>query len=208
MLLVYLTLACSVRALFSTCMPDSSRPAGPQSCYRTEAVAHDGTGVHDKKGLLQREIDSGARTHSFTYNTLQDLTSEGHPDFGTGITYTLDVNRNRTKRAVNGVQTYAGYDGQNKLLWLNQGTNAAPTTGQTNPYRLYWYDSGGFPTKIEHRDVTGQAVKTELYDFDGAAKLRQIRDNATGTVLYSATNDGSGARVTQTQGGVRHNSTM
>jgi YD repeat-containing protein len=113
------------------------------------------------------------------------------------------MNRNRTRRLLNGVNTYFGYDGQNKLLWTN-ATNTAPTSNQANPYRKYTYDSSGQPVSIEHRDAVGQPVKTENLDWDGMGKLRRIRDAATGTVLYAATYDGAGDRVSQTQGGVTH----
>ena len=33
-------------------------------------------------------------------------------------------------------------DANNKLLWVNRGTNAVPTSGQANPYTLS-YDGGG-----------------------------------------------------------------
>jgi tRNA threonylcarbamoyladenosine biosynthesis protein TsaE len=161
------------------------------------------SGVYDKAGRLQREVDAGGRTHAFTYSNYNELSAETHPDLGTGQNYYFDQNRNRTRRLLNGANTYAGYDGQNKLLWAN-ATNTAPTSNQANPYRKYTYDSSGQPISIEHRDAVGQPVKTELLDWDGMGKLRRIRDNATGTVLYSASYDGGGDRVTQTQGGVTH----
>jgi RHS repeat-associated protein len=160
-------------------------------------------GTYDKAGRLQREVDAGGRTHAFTYSNYNELSAETHPDLGTGQNYYFDQNGNRTRRLRNGVNTYSGYDGQNKLLWSN-ATNTAPTSGQANPYRKYTYNTNGEPVSIEHRDAVGQPVKTELYDFDGMGKLRRIRDAATGTTLYAATYDGGGDRVTQTQGGVIH----
>jgi YD repeat-containing protein len=109
----------------------------------------------------------------------------------------------RLKREVDGLSqthafTYSNYDE------LSAETHPDLGSSQANPHRKYTYDSGGQPISIEHRDAVWQPVKTELLDWDGTGTLRRIRDAATGTVLYAATYDGAGDRVTQTQGGVTH----
>src|SRR5438270_474227 len=42
-------------------------------------------------------------------------------------------------------------DANNKLLWVNQGMNAAPTSGQANPYTLFTYDLVGRMTRRERK---------------------------------------------------------
>ncbi|HTE17896.1 MAG TPA: RHS repeat-associated core domain-containing protein [Armatimonadota bacterium] len=120
------------------------------------------------------------------------------------ISYALDANGNRTGKTAGGVTTYYGHDAQNKLLWTNQGTNAAPTAGQASPYRRYTYDPLGQPTQIERRDSTGGAVASDRYDWDGMGKLRRVRDTPAGLDRYTAAYDGGGTRVSSVLGGVPH----
>ncbi|HTE17898.1 MAG TPA: hypothetical protein VK689_05895 [Armatimonadota bacterium] len=101
-------------------------------------------------------------------------------------------------------QQIYGHDAQNKLLWTNQGPNAAPTAGQATPYRRYTYDPLGQPTQIERRDGTGSAVASDRYDWDGMGKLRRVRDTPAGLDRYTAQYDGGGTRVSSVLGGVPH----
>jgi RHS repeat-associated protein len=162
------------------------------------------SGVYDKKGRLQREVDKNGVTHTYTYTNFDELATETHPDLNTGENYYYSANGNRTRRLLNGVNLYCNFDNHNKLLSASPSTGGIPSNGQITPYRKYTYDQTGRPTQLEHRDVAGGPVVTELYDWDGMGKLRRIRDLATGATLYSATYAGNGARVTATIGGVTH----
>jgi RHS repeat-associated protein len=87
---------------------------------------------------------------------------------------------------------------------VNQAGNAAPTSGQASPYRLYGYNLNGEPTQIERRDASGAPVQHERFDWDGMGKLRQVWDLVGNQSLYTATYDGGGTRVGATLGGTTH----
>jgi RHS repeat-associated protein len=112
-----------------------------------------------------------------------------------------DGHGNFTRRTLNGVNTYFGYDVHNKLLWVNT-TNVAPTTGQASPYRKYTYNANGEPTTIERRDTTASPVVTDTLEWDGMGKLRKVVSG--GTTVYTATYDGAGDRVQATLNGTAH----
>jgi RHS repeat-associated protein len=163
--------------------------------YRTASNVYDGT------GHVQRETDAGGRAHYFYYNEQYELIQEKHlTDFGT-LTYTYDLNGNRTSKQRGSLTEWAGYDAQNKLLWTNQGANAVPASGQSAPYRRYTYDAAGQPTAIEHRDVSGGALATDGLEWDGMGNLRRFAPNGLPLGAYSATYDGK-ERLTSTVNGL------
>jgi hypothetical protein len=160
----------------------------------------DGAGVYDPTGHLRREVDSLGQTHAFLYNDLYELSSGSHVDLGTGgavgtISYALDANGNRTSVNKNGTTDYYGYGSGNRLLWVNQGTNAAPTAGQTSPYTLFQYNTNGL---VSQRDPKHPNGIRQLYDFlwDGDDRLRTVNEGAT--TRFSALYNGDGLRVQKT----------
>ena len=118
-------------------------------------------------------MDAGSRVHAFIYDHLYELKQETHPDFGT-IGYGYDLNGNRTSKSTNGVIDYYGVDAANKLLWVNQGTNAMPTSGQANPYTLFGYDLNGNMTSRERKYAAPYAGLTRHYTF-GLGWRRRLR---------------------------------
>jgi RHS repeat-associated protein len=56
------------------------------------------------------------------------------------------------------------------------------------------------PVRVDGSDILCRHLKR----WDGAGKLRRIRENATGSTLYSAEYDAEGTRVRSVQGGVTH----
>jgi RHS repeat-associated protein len=91
------------------------------------------------------------------------------------------------------VTDYYSVDAANKLLWVNQGTNAAPTAGQANPYTLFSYNTNGVMSQRDRRYTTGGP--RQVYDFlwDGDDRLRLV--NEGGTKRFSGLYDGDGLRV-------------
>ena len=80
------------------------------------------------------------------------MTQESHPDLGT-ITYQLNANGSRTSRNQNGTVDYYGVDAGDKLVWVNQGVNAAPTAGQAAPYTLFFYNLNGVVSQRDRRYI-------------------------------------------------------
>jgi YD repeat-containing protein len=145
-------------------------------------------------GRVRQETDLFGNAHVFAYNDLYELVSESHPDFGTPgtIAYTYDPNGNRTSRSKNGVIDYYGIGAGNRLLWVNRGTNAAPTAGQTNPYTLFSYNTNGV---LSQRDRRYDSGLRQVYDFlwDADDRLRTVQE--AGTTRFSALYNGDGIRV-------------
>jgi YD repeat-containing protein len=98
--------------------------------------------LYDPTGHIQQEVDAGNRVHAFSYDHLYQLVQEQHPDSGT-YGYGYDANGNRISKTSSLGTDYYGVDAANKLLWVNRGTNAVPTSGQANPYTLFGYDLNG-----------------------------------------------------------------
>jgi hypothetical protein len=84
-------------------------------------------------------------------------------------------------------------DGANKLLWVNRGTNAAPTSGQANPYELFTYDACGRTTYREHN--FGGWHRDFVFSWDGDDHLRSVVNG--GSTWLGASYDGSGTRVSK-----------
>jgi RHS repeat-associated protein len=151
----------------------------------------DSLGVYDPTGRLQREVDGLAQTHAFSYNNLGELVAESHPDIGS-VSYTIDANGNRSSKTTAAGTDYYGVTAANKLLWVNRGTNAAPTSGQSAPYTLFTYDVNGCMTQRERR-YDGGLLKTLDFIWDSDERLRQIKEGAT--TRFSADYRGDGLRV-------------
>ena len=154
----------------------------------------DASNVYDPTGHLRREVDAGNRTHAFFYDNLYELVQETHPDFGTN-SYSYDPNSNRASKTTSLGTDYYGVDANNKLLWVNRGTNAAPTHLQANPYTLFTYDACGRTTYRE-RQFDGGWHRDFSFFWDGDDRLRSVK-NGTDTWL-SASYDGDGTRVSKT----------
>jgi YD repeat-containing protein len=142
------------------------------------------------------------QTHAFSYSNLYELTQETHPDPAIGTTqYTYNVNGNRQTRTQNGVTDCYGVTADNRLLWVNRGTNAAPTAGQANPYTLFSYNTNGLMSQRDRRHDGGlRQVQDLLWDEDD--RLRSVTEG--GTTRFSALRNGDGLRVrkTDTRAGV------
>jgi YD repeat-containing protein len=79
---------------------------------------------------------SGARTRSFTYNSLSRLLKAVNPETGT-VGYTYDANGNvQTKTDARGVTTIYSYDALNRLLSKSYSSDPYGT-----PFSCYQYDS-------------------------------------------------------------------
>ena len=104
-------------------------------------------------------------------------------------------NGNRTSKSTNGVTDYYGVDAANKLLWVNQGTERRPTSGQANPYTLFSYDLNGNMTSRERKYAAPYAGLTRHYTFawDGDDRLRLAQES--GSTRLQANYDGDGVRV-------------
>ncbi len=151
----------------------------------------DSQGNYDPTGHLRREVDSLGQTREWVYNDLYRLIQESHPDFGT-LQYGHDANGNRLSRTTSAGTDYYGVDAQNKLLWVNRGTNAPPTSGQANPYTLNTHDLNGRVTRRERKHDGGL---TKVFDFlwDGDDRLRSVKEGVT--TRFTATYGGDGLRV-------------
>jgi YD repeat-containing protein len=135
----------------------------------------DASNVYDPTGHLRREVDAGNRTHAFFYDHRYELVQETHPDFGTN-SYAYDVNGNRTSKTSSLGVDYYGVDANNKLLWVNRATNAAPTAGQTNPYALCGYDLNGNMTSRDRR-YDGGLRRQYTFFWDGDDRLRTAQES-------------------------------
>jgi RHS repeat-associated protein len=91
---------------------------------------------------------------------------------------------------------YYGVDAANKLLWVNRGTNAPPTAGQTAPYTLYQYDANGRVTQRDRRYLIHGGMRRTLdYSWDGDERLRSVKEG--GVDRLTASYDGDGLRVSK-----------
>jgi RHS repeat-associated protein len=77
-------------------------------------------------------------------------------------------------------------------LWVNRGTNAAPTARQTNPYTLVSYNTNGLMSQRDRRHDSGLR---QVYDllWDGDDRLRLVQES--GVTRFSALYNGDGLRV-------------
>ena len=86
-------------------------------------------------------------------------------------------------------------DANNKLLWVNQGSNTPPTHNQANAYTLFTYDACGRTTYREKQYPAGWHRDFSL-SWDADDRLRSVK-NGTDTWL-SASYDADGTRVSKT----------
>jgi hypothetical protein len=87
---------------------------------------------------------------------------------------------------------FGEFGSDNRLLWVNRGTNAAPTSGQTTPYTLFSYDSEGRVTYRERRYDSG-LLRGYTFEWDGSNRLRSVKEGAN--TRFTASYAGSGLRV-------------
>jgi RHS repeat-associated protein len=151
-------------------------------------------------GHMIAECDHLRGSHFYLFNNRYELIGESDAWLG-NVLYTLDKNGNRlsktTQHPTLGLFTdYYGVDAANKLLWVNQGTNAPPTPGQATPYTLYQHDLNGRVTQRDRRYVDMSGLRRTLdYSWDGADRLRSVKEG-TNTRL-TASYDGDGLRVSK-----------
>jgi RHS repeat-associated protein len=153
----------------------------------------DAAGNADLTGRIHREIDPGGRLHAFWYNKRYELTQDSDPNYLGTVPYGYDLNGNRISRMDNSGTDYYGVDANNKLLWVNHGTNAAPTSGQAGAYMLFNYDLNGNMTHRERRFLDGTFQSYDLL-WDGADNLRRINVHG-GSEIWAAGYNGDGLRV-------------
>ncbi|HEV8574916.1 MAG TPA: RHS repeat-associated core domain-containing protein [Dehalococcoidia bacterium] len=155
----------------------------------------DANGFYDAAGRIRREATASTGvTHAFAYDNLSQLIAESAPDVGT-VSYQYDPADNRTRKTKNGVTDYYGYyPGTNKLWWVNQGTNAAPSAGQmTPPYTLFSYDSVGRATQRDRRYTSNGLRRVYDFSWDGDDRLRAVKESGANRLL--ADYDGDGIRL-------------
>jgi RHS repeat-associated protein len=164
---------------------------------------------YDGTGHIRREVDhpqgGPVQTHAFFYDDLYELIGESDPALGTGsltypydVNYTYDLNGNRTSRVQGSATDYYGVDAADRLLWVNRGTNGAPTSGQANPYTLLTYDANGFPTTRDRRDNNLVQQKLWLW-WDSDDRLRKATTTAdpNGAAFWQAGYNADGIRTTK-----------
>ena len=78
---------------------------------------------------------------------------------------------------------------------MNRGSNAPPTSGQTNPYTLFGYDPCGRMSNRERRYDSGR-LRSYSFLWDGDDRLRQVNERATNR--FTASYDGGGDRISKT----------
>jgi RHS repeat-associated protein len=172
---------------------------------------------YDGTGRIRREVDQFNQTHAFFYNDLYELVGESAaPALGTGslvypydVNYTYDLNGNRTSRSQGAVTDYYGNDPADRLIWVNRGVNAAPTSGQANPYTLNYYNLNDMLHGRDRRDSNG-VLQYLWFWWDGDDHLRKattIQDpNASPFFLASYNADGIRTSKDDTRTGVlQHN---
>ena len=109
------------------------------------------------------------------------------------------MNGSRTGK-IEGVAThYCSIGSGNRLLWVNRGTNAAPTAGQTNPYTLFSYNTNAV---LSQRDRRYDSGLRQVYDFlwDADDRLQTVQES--GVTRFRAPGDGpaAGTRATNKAG--------
>src|SRR5207249_1153910 len=75
----------------------------------------DSLGNYDPTGRLQREVDGLGQPHAFSYNNLNELIGESHPEIGV-VNYTINPNSNRSSKTTTAGTDYYGVTAANKLL--------------------------------------------------------------------------------------------
>jgi hypothetical protein len=110
------------------------------------------------------------------------------------VAYTYTPNGSR-RTVKSGVGTdYYGVDAQNNLLWVDRGTDAAPTSGQAGAYTLFGYDLNGRVTYRDRRHKSGLRRTLDLF-WDGDDHFRQVKEGST--THLTASYDGFGLRSAQ-----------
>jgi RHS repeat-associated protein len=159
-------------------------------------------GEVDRTGRVLSETDLLGRLLEYSYSKTGELRQEGHPDFGV-ISYSYDLNGNRRTKTTSAGTDYYGIGANNKLLWVNRGTDAAPTEGQAQPYTLYTYDGAGRTTYRSRKYASGLNWRFK-YGWDGDNRLRQIDQvaDAGGSnpfTRFGATYNGDGLRMQKSE---------
>jgi RHS repeat-associated protein len=95
---------------------------------------------------------------------------------------------------------FYGVDAQNKLGWVNRNLNAAPTSGQPNPYTLFHYDLNGRIDTRERKYDNSVTRQLKLF-WDADDRLRQVQqwDGTAWPTVLSAAYDGDGLRSSKTE---------
>jgi len=151
----------------------------------------------DPTSHIQSETDLANHVHAFTYDNGYQFKQESDSYPGTlmgTVMYLYDLNGNRTTRIDgSGTDDYV-VDYNNKLEWVNRGTTAMPTPGQTMPYMLFNCDLNGNTTHRERRFNDGLLNSFDLY-WDGADQLNQVNVHG-GSAVVGTRYNGDGQRVT------------
>jgi hypothetical protein len=88
------------------------------------------------------------------------------------------------------VTDYYGYDPNNKLRWVNQGTNAPSTSGQTPPYTWLYYDVNGRVTTRDRRLTGAASNRIFAFSWDADDRLRAVREGTLDRFLAKYGEDG------------------
>jgi RHS repeat-associated protein len=87
-----------------------------------------------------------------------------------------------------------------RIEWVNRAGAFPPTSGQAQPYTRLQYDATGRVTRRERRATTGGAIQVSEFRWDGADRLREVKqglNGATPQIVFTATYDGDGLRVSK-----------
>ncbi|MFC7441143.1 DNRLRE domain-containing protein [Laceyella putida] len=139
--------------------------------------------AYDANGNRTSIVDKDGKELKFTYDVLDQLTSETDPVTGNTIHYTYDPLGNRTKKEV---KDSAGNVVSSTSYTYNVGNQLTQVDGTA-----YAYDKNG--NRLEDGKHT--------YVWDAGDRLVEVKDKATGTTIATYDYDEDGRRVRSTVGG-------
>jgi RHS repeat-associated protein len=139
------------------------------------------------------QVQQGAQTRSFVYDSLKRLTSATNPEGGT-LGYQYDADGNLTQKAdARGVQTNYVYDGLNRVEQRTYALAGATPPGYVAaPQADYFYDGLGMPSGLPApanalgrltavASSVSQTVYTQLDPLGRVKAHRQVVDPGTAT---------------------------
>lgn len=119
-----------------------------------------------------------AVTHSYSFNSLNQLTGTSFSDSTPAISFEYDANGNRTSRVQNAVRTDYSYDFENRLSAVRLGgvsktVNIYPVMGATY----------GTPAQVRYF-LTGGVLHEYTYDYR-TRRVKRVEDGVTTKVVFS-----------------------
>lgn len=182
---------------------------------------------YDERGNL-KEVNQGAQTRTFTYDSFSRIRSATNPESGT-VSYTYDVLGNlKTKRDARGIKTIYDYDKANRITnrcYRVIGTGAlgattcasagSETIEPNTPDVSYFYDGKGLPNqqapnyaKGKLTKISSAASETLYTNFDDHGRIlthQQIIDGRIYSTSYKYNFAGALAEETYPSGKIVRN---